>query len=218
MKRSNNRRPGRILFLILTVILILAVIIGAKIYTQQPAVREYGFAKELPESEKQLRLKLVTAAEEWLDCGESDGTHQPISDLYNSHEPLAQGYLVQYTDEWCATFVSASAIKAGLTHIIPTECGCQRQIGLLEDLGCWEEADDHIPLPGDIIYYCRTNTGNIGDCTGWADHVGIVVGTSDRWIKVIEGNYGDKVGYRYIKADSTIIRGYGLPNYSLPEA
>ena len=106
-----------------------------------------------------------------------------------------------------------SILKAELTQIIPTECGCQRQIGLFQEIGSWEEADDYLPLPGDIIYYSRNNQDPFKDCIGWADHVGIVVGTSGNRIKVIEGNYGDKVDYRYLKVDATIIRGFGIPDY-----
>lgn len=174
---------------------------------------EYGFAREVGEAEKALRLELVAAAESWLGCKESDGSHKPIIDLYNSHEPLAQGYLVQYTDQWCATFGSAAAIKCGMTDIIPTECGCQRQIGLFDAMGCWEEDDAYVPLPGDYIFYVLDNTGP-GDCTGWSDHVGIVVGTNGSRIKVIEGNNAWSVRYRYISVDDPSIRGYGLPDYS----
>ncbi|MBQ9837915.1 MAG: hypothetical protein IJO56_00250 [Oscillospiraceae bacterium] len=172
----------------------------------------FGFAREVSEQEQQRRLQVVAAAESWLGCREEDGTHQAIVDLYNCHTPLAQGYLVQYTDDWCATFGSAAAIQSGMTDIIPTECGCQRQIGLFQDMLCWVEEDDYVPLPGDYIFYCRTDDG-IGDCTGWSDHVGIVVGTAGPFIKVIEGNYGNSVSYHVIAVNAPKIRGYGTPNY-----
>ena len=176
--------------------------------------KTYGFDREVPEAEQNLRMLLVTTAEQWLGAKEEDGSHQRIIDLYNGHEPLAQGYTVQYDDQWCATFVSASAIEAGLTEIIPTECGCQRQIGLFQERNSWEEDDGYIPLPGDIIYYSRSNTDAINDCTGWSDHVGIIVGTNGRRIKVIEGNYGNAVAYRYINVDALMIRGYAIPDYA----
>jgi len=80
-------------------------------------------------------------------------------------------------------------------------------------LAAWEEKDDYTPLPGDIIYYCNSDRG-LGDCIGWSDHVGIVVGTWGNFIKVIEGNYGGRVAYRYIPINAPTIRGYGLPNFS----
>ena len=116
-------------------------------------------------------------------------------------------------DNWCAAFVSVAAIQSGLTDIIPTECGCQRQIGLWQELGQWEEDDSYEPLPGDIIYY-SSGAPLFGDNTKWSDHVGIVVGTWHGWIKVIEGNYGDMVAYRYIPINAVNIRGYATPDYA----
>lgn len=172
----------------------------------------WGFAREVPEAEKRLRLELVEAAEGWLGRRESDGSHQEIIDLYNSHTPLAQGYLVKYTDDWCSTFASAMAIQCGLTDIIPTECGCERHTKLFMDMDRWVEDDGYVPLPGDYIFYCWTDNG-FGDCTGWSNHVGIVAGTLGPFIRVIEGNYDDQVKYRYILTDSKGIRGYGTPDF-----
>lgn len=174
---------------------------------------QWGFSREIPEAEQAARKAFVSAAEKWLGCNEADGSHRRIIDLYNSHKPLAQGYTVKYDDQWCATFVSAAAIECGITDIIPTECGCERQIQLFMGLGSWEESDGYTPLPGDIIYYCNSDKG-LGDCIAWSDHVGIVVGTWGPFIKVIEGNYGGKVTYRYIPVNGPTIRGYGLPNFS----
>ena len=75
-------------------------------------------------TEKEIRAKVVNTAVAWLGCKESDGSHKKIIDVYNGHTPRARGYKVTYTDAWCATFVSAVAIKAGYTDIIPLECGC----------------------------------------------------------------------------------------------
>lgn len=175
---------------------------------------DYYFYQTVPGSEAIQRSQFVAKAQEWLGYNEADGTHQQIIDLYNSHEPLAQGYAVKYDDEWCATFVSAVAIQQGLTEIIPTECGCQRQIELFQELGVWVEDDAYKPFPGDIIYYCREDQSLSGDCTGWADHMGIVIGTAGSFIKVIEGNYNDEVGYRYISIDAPGIRGYAVPDFA----
>ena len=196
----------------ITLVLVIGLTIGGIWLYDRTG--EYGFEQALPEGEKTLRKELIAAAEAWLGCNEKDGSHQAIIDLYNSYEPLARGYPVQYDDEWCASFVSAAAIEAELTQIIPTECGCERQIELFQQLGTWQEADDYKPLPGDIIYYCRSNPGLTGDCTRWSDHVGIVVGTRRNMIKVIEGNYGDKVAYRYLSVDASIIRGFAVPDYA----
>lgn len=206
MKISNK------IWLIIGIIsLILLFVAGGFWFSVRNA--DYDSFPDVPPAEVAPRSKLVSTAQEWLGAKESDNSHTAIIDLYNRHEPLAQGYTVKYDDEWCATFVSAVAIQCQITDIIPTECGCQRQIGLFQQLGVWVEDDSYKPLPGDIIYYCREDNSTSGDCTGWADHVGIVVGTNGSYIKVIEGNYGDEVGYRYIKVDAPGIRGYAVPDY-----
>lgn len=173
----------------------------------------WGFYWKVSEEEAALRLSLVQTAEGYLGCREADGSHEQIIDQYNAHEPLAVGYVVQYSDSWCSTFVSSMAIEAGLTGIIPTECGCERHIGLFQALGCWEEDDDHIPLPGDLIFYNWDMT-KAGENTGWSDHVGIVVGTKWPFVKVIEGNKDDMVAYRILLLGDNRIRGYACPDYS----
>ena len=158
------------------------------------------------------RASILEVATAQLGVAEGSEAHKAIIDSYNAHEPLAQGYEVQYNDNWCATFVSYCAIRAALTDVIPTECSCERQIGLWQELERWEEKDTYLPLPGDIIYY-DWDVRTLGDSKGWSDHVGIVVGTHGPFIKVIEGNKDDSVGYRYIIRWDPRIRGYGLPNY-----
>ena len=173
----------------------------------------WGFYRRVPEEEAALRTQVVETAERYLGCQEADGSFKAIIDLYNSQESLPMGYEVQYTDSWCAVFVSAVAMECGITDILPTECSCERQIGLFQDLGCWEEDDSAIPLPGDVIYYDWDEKG-LGDCTGWADHVGIVVGTKWPFLKVIEGNRDDAVTYRILPLNDIHIRGFGLPDYT----
>lgn len=197
---------------IMAVLLGLALALGAFLFLWLPHAA-FGFARDIPEAERQLRMQMVATAQNWLGTLEGSDGHEAIVNLYNSHEPLAQGYSVTYEDNWCAAFASTVAIKCGFTEIIPTECGCERQIGLFMDIGCWEESDHYLPLPGDYIYYAWDEY-TPGDCTGWADHVGIVVGTLGPFIKVIEGNWKDSVSYHYILRGDINIRGYALPDYA----
>lgn len=199
---------------IIIVAFIFAVLAGITAillyFTNDP----WGFPRHLPAKEEELRIQVVAAAEKYLGYNEKDGSHCVIIDIYNTHEPLAMDYEVTYEDSWCAAFVSAIAIQCRLTDIIPTECGCERQVSLFQELGCWQEKDSYLPNPGDIIYYAWDEKSQFGDCTGWSDHVGIVVGTAGPFIKVIEGNKDDRVDYRYISIFNPEIRGYGLPDYS----
>lgn len=173
----------------------------------------WGFYWKVTPEESQLRLSLVETVQGYLGCKESDGSHKAILALYNAQEVLPVGYAVQETDSWCSTFVSAMAIEAGLTEIIPMECGCQRHIGLFQEIGRWIEEDGHIPLPGDLIFY-DWDVKRQGESTGWADHVGIVVGTKWPFVKVIEGNKDDAVSYRILRLGDMRIRGYGVPDYA----
>ena len=177
-----------------------------------PKIADYGFDREVSQAEREARMGIVNQAEGWLGTQEGDERHSRILEIYNTHEPLAQGYLVTTEDNWCAAFGSAVAIQCGMTDIIPTECGCQRQISLFEAIGCWVEVDDYTPLPGDYIFYCWRDTG-FGDSTGWSSHVGIVAGTAGGYIKVIEGNHDDSVKIRYIPVGGMGIRGFGVPDY-----
>lgn len=164
-------------------------------------------------TEKQLREKAVNTAKAWEGCKESNGTHKQIIDLYNSVKPLPRGYAVQYNDAWCATFVSAVGITAGLSAIILRECGCGKMIELYKAAGRWQENDAYVPSAGDVIFYDWQDTGK-GDNTGNPDHVGIVCSVSNNIIKVIEGNKNNAVGYRDLAVNGKYIRGYGLPNYA----
>ena len=165
-------------------------------------------------TEKELRQKIVDIAVSYIGCKESNGSHKRIIDLYNNHKPLAVGYKVTYTDPWCATFVSAVAIKAGLTNIIPTECSCERQIELFKShaKSKWQENGNYVPQPGDVVFYNWDDSTQPND--GSADHVGIVEKVNGNSMTVIEGNYNNAVGRRTITVGNGYIRGYGLPAYS----
>lgn len=200
----------KILWILLTVIAVLSLTV-ASLWLYLPRAA-FGYSRDVGEQEAALRNEVVKTAESYLHSNEGSDAHHQIIDCYNAFEPLAQGYEVQYEDNWCATFVSCVAIECNVTDLIPTECSCERQIGLWQEQGHWEETDSYLPLPGDIIYY-DWQVRTLGDSTGWSDHVGIVVGSHGPFIKVIEGNKDDSVSYRYIIRWDPRIRGYGLPDY-----
>ena len=163
------------------------------------------------------RERVVEIAKGWLGYNERDKSHRKIVDIYNAHKPLAQGYKVTYTDAWCATFVSAVAIVAGLTDIMPTECSCPRMIDLYKKKGKWVESDAHKPKIGDIVMYDWQDGGS-GDNVGTPDHVGIVTKVTNGVITVIEGNIDNAVGYRSLVVNGKFIRGYCTPDYESKDA
>lgn len=156
--------------------------------------------------------KIVEQAKAWLGKNESDGSFKEIIDIYNSHKPLARGYAVKYTDEWCATTITALAIKCDAVDIIPKECSCEKMIELFKKIGCWVEDENRTPKAGDIIFYDWQDSGS-GDNKGWSDHVGIVEKVSNGKITVIEGNYSNAVRRRTLAVNGKYIRGYGVPKY-----
>ena len=164
-------------------------------------------------TEKALRAKVVKVAQSLYGLNEADGSHKKIINIYNGCLPLPMGYQMSYFDAWCAATVSAIGILSDLTDIIFRECSCERMISLYKNVGRWVEDDAYVPQEADIIFYDWNDNG-IGDNTGFADHVGMVVAVNGTTIKVIEGNMDNAVGYRSIQVNARYIRGYGIPNYA----
>ncbi len=166
-------------------------------------------------TEAEIRAQFVRCAESYAGARQGGTKHKDIVATYNSYTPHPRGWALTMTDPWCAAFVSGVAIITNLTDIIPVECSCGEQIKLLQELGRWEERDDYAPTIGDLLYYYWKDSG-VGDCTGDPNHVGIVSGCENGYIRVIEGNKGDShvVGYRDVPIDGKYIRGFGLPDFA----
>lgn len=160
------------------------------------------------------RNVIVNQAKAWIGRNEYDGSHRAIIDVYNAQNPLPRRYKVKYTDAWCATFVSAVALKCGYTRIIPCECSCEYMINKFKSIASWVENDGYRPNAGDIIFYDWDDNG-AGDCTGHSDHVGVVESCSGNTIIVIEGNKNNKVERRTLTVNGRYIRGYGVPKYDV---
>lgn len=168
-------------------------------------------------TEAQARAHFLSVCQKYLGYNETDGTHKVIIDLYNTMPKgvLPRSYKVQYDDEWCATYVSAMAVECGWLDIIFPECSCNNMIKLFKNAGRWEERDNYVPSPADIIMYdWEDTTGSSSDNTGRANHVGVVESCNGSTIKVIEGNKSRAVSYRTLKVNGKYIRGYCLPNYA----
>lgn len=155
--------------------------------------------------------EVLDVARSWLGYSEANGKHKEIIDLYNSHKPLARSYKVTYTDAWCATFVSACAIKAGAVDIIGTECGCEQFVAIFKKKGIWIEDGSVKPQVGDIILFNWDETKQPND--GWSDHIGFVEEQYGNTIICIEGNKSDSVSRRTINLGWGYIRGFARPKY-----
>ncbi len=165
-------------------------------------------------TEAQARQKVVSIMQGWVGLKRSDKSHAPIIDTYNGHSPLPRSYKVTYSDAYCATTVSAAAIKAGFTDIMPVECSCYYLIEQAKKMGIWHENDAYVPSFGDEVLYDWQDNG-VGDNTGSPDHVGMVEKVVGSTITVLEGNMnGGIVGRRNIVVNGRYIRGYICPKYS----
>ena len=160
------------------------------------------------------RKAMTDLAVSLVGLNEMDGSFKQIIDIYNKGRGKAPK--MDYKSAWCATFVSALAIRLGYTDIIPVECSCGRMIELAKKMGIWQEKDDYVPKPADIVMYDWNDSGK-GDNTGWPDHVGIVTEVADKRMKVVEGNKSNAVGTRSISVNSKYLRGYITPKYDEDE-
>ena len=168
-------------------------------------------------TEAQARQKIVGIMQGWIGLKRSDRSHAPIIDTYNGNKPLPRGYAVTYNDAYCATTISAAAIKAGYTDIIPVECSCYYLIEKAKTMGIWQENDAYIPAPGDEVLYDWDDGPNYAttDNRGTPEHVGMVEAVSGSTIKVMEGNMsGGVVGRRNLQVNDRYIRGFICPNYA----
>ena len=107
--------------------------------------------------------------------------------------------------EWCACFVSWCFHMAG--HSEPRFIACQRQgIPYFKDRGLWKDGNFTDLAPGDVIFFDWQ-----GD--GWSDHVGLVIGRDGTYVYTVEGNSGDMVRVKQYQLGSSVIVGYGLPDW-----
>lgn len=158
---------------------------------------------------------IIKIMKSWIGLSRAKGTHKPIIDTYNAHKPLARNYKVSYTDEYCATTVSAAFIKANAVNLIGgTECSVERFINdVFKPNGIWIEDGTITPKKGYIICYNWNDSTQPND--GWADHIGVVESVSGNKITVIEGNMNGNVGRRTINVGWGNIRGYASPKYGV---
>jgi len=155
---------------------------------------------------------LATARKYLGTVGNGSGNHAHILSVYNSHKPLAQGYKVKASDNWCDTFVSFVGIESGAVNLIGTECGVERHTKIFASKGIWIEDGRITPRVGDIIVYNWDDYSQPND--GFADHIGFVENVSGRTITTIEGNKGNAVARRTLSVGAGQIRGYARPQYS----
>ena len=161
---------------------------------------------------------IVNKARSYVGASEGSSEHKAIIDAYNAYGAsygYPRGYKMTMHDAWCATFVSAVAIKCGYTEIIPVECSCPQMVKIAQAKGIWQEDDAYVPKAGDIILY-DWEDASTGDNKGNPDHIGYVEKVENGLITVIEGNSGryGNVARRTLTVNGKYIRGYIIPKYT----
>lgn len=157
-------------------------------------------------TENERRAAVVEQAISWLGRGEHDGSHAEILRVYNAIRPLPRGHVMGLDEPWCAAFVSAVGAACGLGELLYPECGCAQMLARYRAAGRFEERGEGVPRPGDLVFYDW-------DGDGAPEHVGLVAEQNGGQLRVIEGNYSDKVGLRRLSAEAPAILGYGKPDY-----
>lgn len=161
-------------------------------------------------TELELRGTAALTAAKWLGTKEGSEDHKAILAIYNSIVPLPRGYAMTVKDDWCAAFVSAAAVEAGMGERYPLECSCSRIIEKAKEMGIWIEKDDHRPKMGDWVLY-NWQSAATGDDTGAPDHVGVIVGMEGGMLLAAEGNYDNCVKLRRFPVNYERIRGFVCP-------
>lgn len=164
------------------------------------------------------RQAVVNLVNSWEGKNEADGSYKEIIDIYNSYTgAFPRGTKMAYGWAWCACTWSALAIKLGYTDIMPIEISCYYLIEAAKMMGCWIEADNHIPMVGEAVLYDWDDGPNyaVTDNTGTPKHVGTVVEVylDAGYFVVMEGNYGNRVKKRTISINGRYIRGFISPKY-----
>lgn len=158
--------------------------------------------------------QIIDIMDGWVGLSRAKGTHKPIIDLYNSHKPLARGYAVNYSDQFCDTTVSAAFIKAGAVDLIGgTECGVEEHVKLFQKAGIWIEDGTITPEKGDIVVFNWDDATQPND--GYSDHIGVVRSVGSKNFETTEGNMsGGIVGHRTVAIGWGYIRGFARPKYA----
>lgn len=170
-------------------------------------------------TEMELRRRVVNYLVQYNGCRKGSAGHKAILKMFND-SGLCTRHKMEVGDFWCATAVSAAFIAAGMAGKTGSgklfecvECSCNAMISMAKKQGIWEEKDSYSPKVGDVVMYDWNDNGR-GDCTGEADHVGIVTDLTNGGFRVIEGNKGNAVGYRSMSVNGRYIRGFIVPKYS----
>jgi len=120
-------------------------------------------------------------------------------------QPFWSWYGFKRREEWCGCFVSYVLAHCGMTDI--RFASCEAGANWFKKHGQWYAGSGYAAVAGDIIFFDWENEGE-------THHVGIVIGHDGERVYTVEGNSAnDMCRLKSYPINSTVIFGYGLPNY-----
>lgn len=140
--------------------------------------------------------------------GSADMVQIALGQLGNEGgQPFWSWYGFNNRVEWCATFVSwvANELNYIDTNVVPKFASVVSGISWFQTMNLWLESDT-VPSEGYIIFFDWQDDGH-------PDHVGIVETVENNVVYTVEGNSSDAVKQRQYDINSSVIFGYGVPNY-----
>ena len=149
--------------------------------------------------------KARTKFKSWNGYSEANGKAQKyIVDPWNKY----MGMKVNCKKTaWCAIATASCLHQVGVTKL-SMSAGCTTQMKWYKSKKRWRNRGA-VPKVGDLVFYDFKGEGK-------ATHTGMVTSVNYKkkgYIYVIEGNKGNKVGYRHISYTSKYILGFGVPYY-----
>ena len=173
----------------------------------------YVFSFKINVVESGTAEGMLDVMRSWMGYSYYNQKNRGIVDIYNSMDPIPDGYKMQYYDAWCDCTISAAAIVSGNADKIGRNCSVPRHVKIFKDMGIWIEGCKTVPKPGDLIVFnwSPSNKNN-------ASHIGIVEKVEGNTITTLEGNMGIGVlGRRTISVGWKYVKGYARPNYIMDE-
>lgn len=113
------------------------------------------------------------------------------------------------TTPWCAISTASDLLQVGV-KALSTSAGCTQQMKWYKSKKRFRKRGA-VPKVGDLVFYNFKNSSTL-----ISTHTGMVTSVNYKkkgYIYVIEGNKGNKVGYRHIAYNSKSIVGFGVPCY-----
>lgn len=151
---------------------------------------------------------MIREAEKFLGANKAE--KQRLFDYYNNNcfpqVDAKRKYRMKPGDNWCAMFTTVIAHRCGLDSTkFPYEVSVFFQVQKARQMGTFFTDLSKVE-PHDLIIYDW-------DSNGVLDHVGIVVSSGSEYIRVIEGNKSDTVGYRTVNLHSAAVVGFIKTGY-----